>query len=437
MAGEFENITNALKIAYPKVVIDAMVNEETPARSKMKKSLPAGSRASDGIVKIPANFNPPQNSAFIKDGGTLPIPKDRTQDQFQITPIICAGAFQIGWITKSAASSDKGAFNGGELRRRTEETISNLAKNIEMHLLQNYDNATYGGGVRAIVESGNASTFVARQPEGVVGLRENMVIAVKDSSGAWDDLQGGATAKNYYISNIVPSTRTVTLAAYNGSGAVSNAADANDVIVQVSGDNSTFQTDFTALTGLRGLVDDATLQTSVMNLSRATYPKLNSVVNSNAGVPRALEEKLMIQACHDIRIKVGKRVTDCWTGPGQAEKYVEFVAPDRRYNVSSNNSPMPMVTGYDVLKHVHPSGSFEINISTDVIPREMFLLNWDSFFHYVSKEMDWMNELAPTPVSGGYKASFLSYLGSVEQFGCLMPAANAVIRDLSDRLAGD
>jgi len=424
MAGEFDQITAGLKNAYPKSVIDAMVNEETPFRKKLKKSVPAGSRVSEAIVKFGFNFNPPQNVGNLADGGTLPPAKDRTQDQGTLTPVIFAGAFQIGWTTRKAGNSNNAAFNGGELRRRTEETLSNLAKFVETSYT-----GTHGTGRRARVESDGSNNFVAALPEAALLLRENFYITVRTTDG-------GATVRDSLdlrkITAINHATRTVT---YDGADQTLVAGDHVHIV------NELAQT-IVAPNGLRGLVDDSTFASSIHGLSRSTYPKLKANVAGNGGTLRNLTEQILIRASHENRARSGKRVTDFWTGPGQVEKYIEFVAPDRRYMVKSDTDPQSMVTGYtdDKLVHVAPGVYARINLSFDIVPREMFLLNWDTFFHYVAQDMDWMDEggmLQPTPTSGAYKASFLAYLGSIENIGNDMPLGNTVVRDLKDPVVGD
>lgn len=430
MAGEFDQITDALKIAYPPKMIEPMVNAETPFRAKLKKSLPSGGRVNEGIVKFGANFNPPQNVGQTTDGGSLPTPIDRTQAQFQLTPTLFAGGFQIGWITKAAGNSNKSAFNGGELRRRTEETIQDLAKFIDSTYV-----GTHGTGRRARVESDGSNTFVAALPEGIQLLRENFRISVRTTDGG-DTVRD--SCDNRTITAIDPATRTVT---YSGADQTLVAGDHVHVVVSASQTGlGTTPGNLTA-NGLRGIVDDATFLTSLHGLSRSTYPKLKANVKGNGGTLRNLTEQILINACHESRQRVGKRVTDIWTNTGQVEKYIEFVAPDRRYNVDGPGT-QPKGTGYEEgqLTHYAPGVAAKINISMDIVAREMYLLNWDTFFHYVSQEMDWWddgNMLKPTPNSTTYKASYMAFVASIENIGCDMPLANTVIRDLRDPLIGD
>ena len=432
MAGEFDAITNALKIAYPPKAIVPMVNQETPFRAQLKKLIPAGGRVTEGIVKFGANLNPPQNQGQLIDGGALPSPKDRTQDQFQLTPTIFAAGFQIGWVTRAIGNSNKSAFNGGELRRRTEETIADLAKFMEQTYV-----GTHGTGRRARVESdGAASTFVAALPEGTKLLRENQFVTVRTTDGGavirWD--AGTEVAPGRFITAINHDTRVVT---YSGADAVLVAGD--HVHPQVEANQSFVTNPFA--NGLRGLIDDATFLTSIHGLSRVTYPKLKANVAGNGGTLRNLTEQILVRACHQNRARSGKRITDAWMGEGQAEKYIEFVAPDRRYTVAGKGV-QGMGTGYQEgsLVHYYPGGMFELQISFDIVAREIFLLNRDTFFHYLAEDMDWWDEggmLKPTPNNTSYKASYLAFVKAIENIGNDMPIGNTVVRDLKDPSIGD
>lgn len=427
MAGEFEQITNALKIAYADKAVEPMVNEEAIFRKRLAKGVPAGARVSEGIVKFGGNINPPQNVGQLVDGGTLPAPKERTDVQFQLTPTLFAGALQIGWITRSAGNSSKSAFNKGEVRRRTDEVVADTAKFIETTYT-----GTHGTGRRARVESDGSNTFVAMKPEGTRLLRENFYISVRTTDG-------GATVRDSTdyrkITLINHSTRTVT---YDGADQTLVAGDHVHPVVEAS---QSFTTNPFA-NGLRGLIDDGTHLATLHGLTRATYgTKLYANVFSNGGTLRNLTEQLLVRACHEIRARSGKRVDEIWTSEGQVEKYIEFVAPDRR-NTVSGSGIQNMETGYkeEGLVHHAPGIKARINISYDIVPRELYLLNWSTFFHYVAKELGFVDEgemLKLTPGSGTYKASFLGYVAAIENIGCDFPLGNGVIRDLADPAIGD
>lgn len=418
----------ALKVAYSTKTILPMLNEERPFTKKLKSSLPSGGRISEGVFKFNANLHRPQNVGQTLDNGSLPVPRDRTEVQLQLTPTLFVGGFQIGEMTKAAANSNKSAFNGGELRRRTEESLAELGWFIESTYT-----GTHGTGRRGRVEAdGGASQLVLALPEGVTLLRENMMITERTTDG-------GPTITDSidfrYITNIVQSTRTIT---YSGADQTPAVGDHIHIVTEQSlGSLAGYFAN-----GLRGLVDDGTYLDSIHGQSRTTYPKLKSYVNENGGTLRDLTERLLIRSCHEIRARSGQAPTDIWTSPGQIEKYLDFVRPDRQYTVSSKTSPQSKVTGYseDELVHVTPNGPLRINMSFSIIPRELYLLNWNTFFHYVAKDMGWWDEgnmLKPTPGTNTYKASYLAFLAGVENIGCDFPLANGVIRDLRDPAIGD
>lgn len=425
--GAFTTVTNALKNVYTPKRIVPMVNEEAPFRRYLKRQIPAGARVSEGILKFGANFSPPQNVGQHADADNLPTPKDRTQDQFELNPTLFTGTFQIGWVTRRAGNSNKSAFNGGELRRKTEETIADIGKYIEQTLL-----ATHGTGRRGRVLSDGSNTLVLDKPEAAWLFRENQYISVRTTDGG-DTVRDSIDYR--LITNIDLDTDTIT---YDGADQTAVAGDHVHVVTKAS------QTSLSSIScnGLRGLVDDGTYLGTLHGLSRTSYPKLNSSVKGNGGTLRDLSEQILVNAHHEVRQRSSKRPTDIWTNTGQVEKYIQFVAPDRRYQ-QVGRGITKMETGYqeDSIVHHAPGIAMKFNVSVDVVPRELFMLNWDCFFHYQAQELDWWDEggglLRPLPTDGGYKAAWFAALSCIENVACDYPIGNTVIRDLKDPLAGD
>jgi len=426
MAGEFQNLGDALKVVYPTKALEPMINEEAPFREKLAKSVPSNAKISEGDLKFNGVLALPQNVAQIVDGGDLQDAAERSEVQFNLRPTIFTATMNIGWLTRKAANSNKSAFNGGELRRRTEETVSNLGKFIESTYV-----GTASDGVRGVVESAGVGGIVIKYPVGTKLLRQGMKIRV-DRVGV-----PVATLDGVRIASVDYTTRTITTAFTDSN------AQLDDVIYVVP--NSAFADLATAFAnGLRGLVDDGTYQQFIHGQDRTTvgHEKLKSYVNANGGSLRDLTEQILIRTCHQVRDDVGKRLTDIWTGPGQLEKYIQFVAPDRRRAVQGGTYDKG--TGYKEgeLVHYAPSVALRINSSFDLIPRELFLLCWDTWFHYMTQEMQWIDDdsmlhLAISSTGTGRAARWEAFMGSFENIGCDMPSANAVIRDLKDPAIGD
>lgn len=435
--GAFPDVLDGVKDIYPTRMVRAMENSKRPFSRSLKKELPADAKQLDeGVARFLANMAPPQNIAQIGDAQALPAPKDRTEKKFTLKPTLFVGTYQVGWITKQAANSARAAFNRGEVARRTEETVENLAKHMERIYC-----GTHGTGRLARVASDGSNSFIADLPEGVQLLRPNMRISVRTTDG-------GAVVRDTcdfrLITAINRTTRSVSYSDLAGTGTDDRTLVAGDHVHLVAEAAQTL-TGISA-NGLRGLVDDGTFSDDIQGLSRTTYPRLKALVMSNSGVLRNLTEQLMIHACNEVAQESGKLITHIWTNTGQVEKFVEFVAPDRRHVTKPGEKPRYVVghggaeddTG---LRLIAPGVDADIRRAFDIVAREMYFLSYDTFFHYQCQEMDWWDEgarvLKPVPTSGGFKAAFFAALSAQENIGIDMPIANLVMRDLRDPLIGD
>ncbi len=475
MAGEFEQVVTLLKQAYPKKNIQLLANEETPFRRALKTQIPSGSRITKGLLKFGVALRRPNNVAQTKDGGNLVQPLDRAQELLTLKPTLFNGGFQIGWVTRAVATDSAVAFNGSELERRTEETISDLAKFIEQTYV-----GTNGSGSRGEVATGGGGTsgsatitFTLSQAAGTAGpwpgtgagtdprgvrlLDVYHRISVRNPSGAADlSSRRDATLDYLLITARDEAANTITCSTELISGVNTAAvAVAGDQIVIVpaqgigittavpmsSAHSVAGATTGISANGLRGLIDDGVETTHLHGVARSGNSWLNAKVVANGGIVRNLSEGILISALHDARLSTGKRLTDVWTNVGQVEKYIDYIAPDKSYIVPSKG-PMPMPTGYgeDSLVHYYPGGALRFNVSPDIAPREMYIISWDTIFHYLAQDMDWWDApmLKPTPsTNNSYMASYLAHMASIENIGVDTPRANVVIRDLRDRLAGD
>lgn len=434
MAGVFGTLVtagDALKVAYPSKIVVAQINEMRPFTKKIKGGLPAGATVEkSGILKFAMNFERPQNVGQLADDDSLPVAKDRIEKQGQLTPTLFTGTFVIGAMTRTkAASSPEAGFNGGELKRRTDETIADVGKFIEQQYV-----GTHGTGRRARVEAATtaAVTFTAALPEGVTLLRVNHLLSIRQTDGGADIRD---SCDNQVIAAVNPTTRLVTL---SSSTFTLVAGDHVHVVTKAAQTITSISSN-----GLRGIVDDGTYLATIHGLTRATYaPKMYAYVNSNGGTLRDFTEKLLNRSCNAIAANSGVYPTDIWTSPGQAEKWADFVRPDRRYMVTGKSSPQAKTTGYtdEELVHISPGGPLRVNVSFDVIPRELYLLYWPAWIHYVAKEAGWWDEgniLKPIPATSTYKSSYMAAIEAVENIGCDFFGSQGVIRDLRDPAIGD
>lgn len=431
MAGLITDIPDSLKIAYPPRAVEAMVQEEQIFRPRLSRELPAGARVTDGYqINFGARLTPSNNVAQILDGGNFPVPKDAVDRQFVFKPTLFAADFQIGIITRFVANSNVATFNGGEMRRRPEEVMANLGKFIESTYV-----GTDGTGIRAYVESDpGANQLKLKAPQRCRLLQENFLISERQSAGGAvrDSIDGRTITKIDYDTNIIT---------YSGADQTPVADDPIYVVAE------TAQT-LTALfaNGLRGQIDDGTLAQYIHTLDRtaAGNQKLKSLVFGNGGEARNLTEQLMIAANHDVWVRVAKRPSTLFMPETQVEKYIEFVAPQRRFPTTGRQR-QGKATGYDVsdLHHFAPGVDMDFLISPDAVPGEIYGLTWDSFFLYEAVRLQWLsghdmaNLLLLPGTNGGHKAAWAAYLVSIENWGTDFPLASWKMIDLKDRILGN
>lgn len=434
MVGLISDLSNtgALKIRYSTKRVQSMVQEDQVFRPRLKRGLPDGARITDGYeIHFGARLSPAQNHAQIIDGGNFPVPKDATDRQFTFKPTIFASDYQIGLMTRYTSSSDVGAWNGGEMSRRPEELMSGHGKLIERTYV-----GTSGDGVVGYVEADGSNTLTVAKPHGLNLIPDNAFISVRIAVGS--TVRDSIDLRQVTDRNL--DTRVLTYSGADQTGV------ANDPIYIV-GELAQTLTGRDA-NGLRGQVDDGTNATTIHGLTRsaAGNSKLNSVVLSNGGERRNLTEQLLIQGNSECRKRVSKKPATLVMGYDQIEKYIEFVAPQRRFP-AVGTGVQGKSTGYDQnqLHHYAPGMDMDFLTSSDAMPGEVYGVSWDAMFMYQKLESQWLsgnetqNELLLLPGSNGasFKASFGAHLVSIENWGTDCPLAHFVIRDLKSRDLGD
>lgn len=424
--GNFDTIlSNEIKDVYPPGTFEPTFRLRAPFRARLRKDS-SFARDAEGLVKYPLKLNGMWSGGIIADNAAFPTPKDPVNIKGQLSPEILAYAIQFGMKTSVAAKSSKSTWNsGGIAADRIEQGAEEMAALI---------NKWYAGTTRSrltTVESDGSSNFVAAKPHGTTLIEEGMVLEAytAHSSGSVRDSFSG-----HKVTAVDHDTRTVTYINFSTGNTDDRTLVAGDS-VYIAG------TYARSLNGLLDAVDDGTNSASWASQSRTTYPKLKSFILSNGGVKRNLSEALMLEACFKVKRHTPKKVTRILSNDGQWRKYLEFVAPDRRFTGATSGAPK-YVTGGDenTAAFVAFDTNCTIEVDDDIIPRSMFFLSWDTFFLYEAAPLDWLEEggrLKLVPTDGGFKAGFLAYLASVENMGNVMPRANARLDDLNDALCGD
>jgi hypothetical protein len=416
MAGEIENLDASLKNYYPKKAFRTLLNEEVPFRDLMKKN--PHKVGDGGIVKFLAAFDSPQNVGQIGDLQDLPDQAERTDAQHTIYPTLFAGTIRIGEVTKASADSNQSAFGDGELSRRFDEVTRDIAKRINIV----YSGMAGDGAVGSIESEPAANQFKMLAADGGAWLMRNRVKFEARTGAVVSVTATRATDVN----------RETGVVTYSGADQTPTVADKVYLYGSYGVRNAN---------GLRNLVGDLDISAENQGLSRTTYPKASAIVDKTSVADlRDLEEGLITRLCHRIWHETGRRPTHLFTNTGQVEKYAEYVLGDRRFPMMAGGS-QDYKTGFKDLYHVWPGGTLKFEVNPDILPRELYVLTLDTFFHYESQPLGWWDRdgsiLKPVPGTDGYKAGYMAAIRSVENIGCDASLANGVARHLRDNLAGD
>ena len=389
------------------------VNKEAPYRAALNR---VDLKMVEGIAKIPLGLHSAWNVSMTSDVGTFNSPIDPTRVQGEVTPELFYGSFQIGVKTKMAAKSGKSTFHqGGTMADRIEKTVEDLGK---------YINRVYAGsnrGALGVVEADGANTITLARPIGAILVNVNMRIEVRDA------LTAGAIRDSLSNRTITARNKDTRVITYGGAN---QTAVAGDFVFMAGSYGRTVNT-------LNDIVDDGTTVDSIFGQSRTTYPSLKAIVLGNGGTLRNLDEQLILKAIDEPRRETGKKITRVLSNSGQARKYVEFVAPDRRYPFAPGQKTPQYGIGYEdgSLPIVAPGVNAKLEVDFDIPTRQMYFLAWDVFGLYQAMGVDWIDDdalLKMVPTDGGHKAGFLAYVGCVENQFSTMLACNSKLSDLRD-----
>ncbi len=426
-AGEFENISTELKSAYPNpsFVFEGVFRTAAPYRAKLKKNNDYG--LNEGIVTFPMKLSGMWSVGIIADNAAYPPAKNPSVVQATLSPEIFAGTIQVGMKTTKAANTGRSAFNSkGVTADRIEENAAEIAS---------YINKVYAGSNRGrlcTVEADGTSTFTAAKPNGTELMEEGMVLEAytAHTSGSVRD-----SFSAHRITAIDHDTRIVTY--------VLNSSVAADDRLLVAGDHIYISGTYARTpVSMPDIVDDGTNAAVIYGRTRATDLKTKAFVVANGGTLRNVTEQLMLDCISLPKRKAGKKITRILSGDGQGRKYTEFVAAQRQYPGATSGDPR-YVTGYneDSLAVVAPGTNARLEEDSDIPPRSMYFLAWDTFFLYEAAPLHWVDAenglLKLSPGSSSHNSAYLAYMQSIENQGNTMPRASVRLDDLKDPICGD
>jgi len=357
----------------------------------------------------------PTETGDIPGGGT------RRTIQGKVNGVQVASSFEISKKAINAGKGD-GSFSGDALHDAIVEATKNLYSHIERLLVVSHGTGKLG---EVQTTTDTLTTVVMALPQGVFNIKAGMTLDFTDTD------TGTVQVSALLVDDVNFVTRTLTF-----SIATTLTAGWCAYISGYFG---------SAPNGIRGLVDDATYLTSPHGNSRVTYPRLNSIVDSNSGTTRPYKEKVIRKLIHRLGHETESIPTVLLCNTGVISEHLETTIPDRQYGVHGKEVPNYGI-GYKAgaLFFQYENNQIPFKISRDVPARELFALNMKTFRKHTLKKVDWLpgvdGPLLPTPSGSAstYKLTDIACLMGDLNISCRRLPANGVIRDLRDEeLAGD
>lgn len=330
--------------------------------------------------RFPIKIQSPQATGAAAEGSVFPDVYPPEYLQATVLPINIVGALGIS-DQAIAQARDEGTWGPTMLADLITDTIKNTLMNINRLTA-----AGHGTGRLAVVQTSTvaSTTFVCRNPEHVVQLREGMHIDFFDT-----DTGGSKQGATEEITSINFETRTVTIGNARTLTATWGVYQALTASVSTYG---------VAPNGVRNIADDGTLSSAIYGITRSVNPQVNATVLSNGGVLRSYSETLMrtaVQRSWFQGAEGGYAPDAILCNRGIVGEYLKNTIPDRRYNVMASSTETPKYrTGYDESQVGYQwNGKFlPFLIEGDYPDREFVVLNKSGFRRHITRELTWIGD---------------------------------------------
>lgn len=266
-------------------------------------------------------------------------------------------SYQYGSVRLSGQSMELAQSNFQAFASVLDEEVNG----IQRDLAKDFNRQIYGTsvGVLATVTGANAAAVVPAT--NTQYLEVGMLVDIYDSTGVTlKTAAGGVT-----ITAITKNTN------FTVSTAPGVATVNGDIVVRQGSLNR-------EIIGLSQIVDDTS---TLFNINPATEPLWKSVINSNAGVNRALSESLMIKMVDDVYTN-GGNTTAIFTTLGVRRAYFNLLTQQRRYCDTKD-----FEGGFKGLAFSTDNGEIPVVTDVDCQPNRMYFINEKELKIY--RESDW------------------------------------------------
>jgi len=366
--------------------------------------------------------------------GTTPALRQPEVLQANVDAVQAVGI--CGW-TELMMSAGRGLGSLGP------DVISDHIEMTTRNTMQLLNRMSLGHGTAriAVVQDSTvaSTTFIARNPEHILQLRDNMIIDFYnlDTGGA----KQGATQT---IDELDFETRTVTIDAARTLTAGWGVYQALTTAVSTYG---------VAPFGLRAWADNGELTSSIAGITRSGNPGVNATVLTQASGTQPYSEKLMRKGVNRVFFKCGMEPDEAWTNKGIISEHLNHLVGDRRFTLApGDNVPKYRIGQQEegVIGFQNGGNFIPFKCEGDMVDREIVFIKKSMFRRHQLRAVNWIGDdsgvdgvaravlLQLPAASGGYELSKVAILLGMVNYGNRMPKSICRISKISDEeLAGD
>lgn len=182
------------------------------------------------------------------------------------------------------------------------------------------------------------------------------------------------------------------------------------------------------LTGIGAIVSNSG---TIYNIDPTVEPEWKSVVNANAGTPRALSEGLMIRVSDDVRTRGGS-TTVGFTSLGVRRAYFNLLSQTR-----STVNTQDFKGGFTGLAFTTDKGEIPIVSDVDAPLGKIWFLNEDSFTYYRDQEWNFLDRDGSMwkqfrDSSGNPYDKWYANLAEYHELGCDRRNSQGLLSDITE-----
>lgn len=352
MGATLTTATNILKEIYEPRIREQLQNWLKTSKRIEQTSEGVTSEVGGKYVVFPVHVKRNHGIGARLEMEQLPVAQNQGYARAQVLLSYQYGAVRLSGQSMELAQSNFQAFAS---------VLDEEVNGIQRDLAKDFNRQVYGTSVGALATITGANAAAVIPATNTQYLEVGMLVDVYDATGVTlKTAVGGVT-----ITAITKNTN------FTVSTAPGVATVNTDIVVRQGSLNR-------EIIGLAQIVDDTA---PLFNINPATEPLWKSVINSNAGVNRALSEGLMIKMVDDVYTN-GGNTTAIFTTLGVRRAYFNLLTQQRRYCDTKD-----FEGGFKGLAFATDNGEIPVITDVDCQPNRMYFINEKELKIY--RESDW------------------------------------------------